>query len=86
MNAQEKIKTLLDEIGGLFAEAERLADEAGEQFYWDGPTYGMGGSYVPKSVADRENEETREWLEKTGRKYGYHEKREAGWQASSHSC
>lgn len=84
MSAQEKIKTLLAEIAVKFAEAERLADENEEEFYWGGLTYGMGGSYRPKALVDRENEETREWIEKRG--YGYYEEREAGWQASSHSC
>lgn len=46
--AEAKINALLTEADAKLAEAARIADEAGVDFYWSGPDYGMGGYYTPE--------------------------------------
>lgn len=43
--ANERIAEILAQVEALLAEAAKVADDAGVTFYWDGPTYGMGGWY-----------------------------------------
>lgn len=50
--AEAKINALLAEADAKLAEAARIADEAGVDFYWSGPDYGMGGYYTPEGKAD----------------------------------
>lgn len=50
---KEKINQLLREAEEKLAEAQKLANEAGIVFYWSGPAYGMGGSYVSKEAAEQ---------------------------------
>lgn len=71
--AQGKIAEQLKIVEDAFAEAERIADEAGIWFRWDGPSYGMGGSYAGRG--ERTDETDEEW-----------EDSDAGWSASSQSC
>lgn len=46
--AEAKIDALLAEANAKLAEATRIADEAGVDFYWSGPDYAMGGYYIPE--------------------------------------
>ena len=71
--AQGKIAEQLKIVRDAFAEAERIADEAGVSFSWDGPSYGMGGYY--EGQGERKDETDEEW-----------EDSDAGWSASSQSC
>ena len=59
--AEAKINTLLAEADAKLAEAARIADEAGVDFYWSGPEYGMGGSYIPDEKASEWGESTSGW-------------------------
>lgn len=43
--AQGKIAEQIKIAKDAIAEAERIADEHKIRFNWDGPSYGMGGSY-----------------------------------------
>ena len=56
--AEAKINALLAEADAKLVEAAQIADEAGVDFYWSGPDYGMGGYYTPE-------EKTNEWGEST---------------------
>ena len=47
-DASKKIADKLAEIQRLLNEAQQIADENGVSFSWDGPAFGMGGSYHPK--------------------------------------
>ena len=38
-----------EQIRALLKECETIAEEYDVTFYWQGPTYGMGGGYYPKS-------------------------------------
>lgn len=49
--AEAKIKALLAEADAKLAKAARIADEAGVDFYWSGPDYGMGGYYRGESTS-----------------------------------
>lgn len=69
--AESKIADLIREADEKIREAEKLADEHGLQFSWDGPSYGMGGWYTPNHP---------DW--ESSNCYG----EETGWMASSHSC
>jgi len=51
--AKAKIAAILAEADAKLAEAVRLADEAGVDFYWEGPEYGMGGSYSSEKTAEQ---------------------------------
>lgn len=68
--ANEKIAALLKHAEEAISQAESIADEAGVDFYWDGPTYGMGGTYYPAKVVEEQG-------------YRYIEE---GWNSSSGSC
>ena len=50
---KNKIDELLREASRNLDEAARLAEENGERFYWDGPVYGMGGSYRSEEYNNR---------------------------------
>lgn len=45
--ATGKIAEQLKIANEALKEAQRIADDAGVSFSWDGPTYGMGGYYTP---------------------------------------
>ena len=47
--ASEKIADKLAQVKKLLNEAARIADEADLRFSWEGPVYGVGVSYIPKS-------------------------------------
>jgi hypothetical protein len=69
----EKIKTAQELIG----EAETIADEAGVDFNWSGPSWGMGGWYTGKDSED--------WTESDRDEFG--EGSEGGyWLTSSSRC
>lgn len=72
--ATAKIAQLLTEIDKLYKEAETLADKYKVPFVVSGPTYGMGGTYIPKATLPEE-----EHWESSSDCYGYDE----GWQSSS---
>ena len=72
--ALSAIAVLLKEIDSKLQEAAAIADEAGVEFRWDGPEYGMGGSYTPKG-----------WQESDGCSYSDYEDKD-GWISSSSSC
>lgn len=47
---QAKIEEIMSEIDAKFAEAGKLADSIGVSIYYEGPAWGMGGHYSPRSV------------------------------------
>lgn len=57
-----KIDQLLQEANLKLDEAARLAEENGEAFYWDGPTYGMGGSYRSEEYLKRWERSDYGWM------------------------
>ena len=59
--AKAKIDALLAEAIAKLVEAERVADEAGVNFYWSGPDYGMGGYYTTEEKANEWGESTSGW-------------------------
>lgn len=59
--AEAKINALLAEADAKLVEAAQIADEAGVDFYWSGPDYGMGGYYVPEEKANDWGESTSGW-------------------------
>ena len=59
--AEAKIDTLLAEADAKLVEAAQIADEAGVDFYWSGPDYGMGGYYTPEGKTDKWGESTSGW-------------------------
>lgn len=71
--AEEEIKAKLSIAETAINMAEKIAEDNGLVFSWDGPTYGMGGTYYPAGYQDeyRDRPSTED---------------ELGWQASSHSC
>lgn len=69
--ASKKIAHLLNTIEGLLKDCENIADDAGVDFSWNGPSYGMGGSYTPDFESSDDEDD---WSES------------AGWSASSQSC
>ena len=79
MDVQEANKKIAEQIAianAALVEAARIAEESGTSFYWDGPTYGMGGYYEPaqKKPDDVDDDD---W---------YPSSDEDGWRSSSHSC
>jgi hypothetical protein len=76
--ASKQIADKLKEANRLLAEASKIADEAGVDFYWGGPesTDGMGGSYNPRPK-DWDNSGC-EWDAS-----GCGEEEDYGWQSSS---
>lgn len=59
---KNKIDELLREASRNLDEAVRLADENGESFYWDGPAYGMGGSYRSEEYNKKWDESNHGWM------------------------
>lgn len=72
-DVRDKINAILKEAEAKIAEAEKLADESGEMFHWDGPAYGMGGYYTPETEFESSDGES--WSSS-----------DVGWAASSQSC
>ena len=71
---QEKIAEKIKEANAALKEAQKLADENGTYFHWDGPAYGMGGGYQGKNW----NSSNCEWETS--------DNEDSGWNASSQSC
>lgn len=71
--ASAQIANLIRSAEAKISEAEKIADEYGVSFSWDGPSYGMGGWYTGKS-------EKPEWADSDW------EASDEGWSASSQSC
>ena len=71
--AAEKISVLLAKASASLTAAQKIADESGVDFSWDGPTYGMGGRYSARTKPEDVDDD---W-ESSG---------DDGWMASSHSC
>lgn len=67
--ANSAISKIIAEVEELISKAEQIAVENDVSFYWDGPTYGMGGSFDPEYVGKDD-----EWGEQQN-----------GWHASSQS-
>lgn len=51
--AKDKISNILREIEDKLAEATKIADAASVDFYWEGPSYGMGGHYTPEEYGEK---------------------------------
>lgn len=71
--ASRQIAEKVEEAKRALAEAEKIADENGVDFYWSGPGYGMGGHYSAKpkdwdSSSCEWNSSTREC---EGEQYGW---------------
>lgn len=87
--ALARIEAKLSQINKLYEECGDIADEFQVDFYVDGPSYGMGGSYTPRSVkaliengyldedevAEMDEDEINDYLDE-----------HSGWNASSQSC
>lgn len=86
--ALKKIHAHQDTIKSLTKEMVEIAEAAGVYFSFPAASYGMGGSYTPKSVFLEENkddldeEEIKSIMEQEEPDYddGW------GWRASSQSC
>ncbi len=76
--ASEKISENLKQIELLLRESELIAQESGVSFRWEGPTYGMGGSFTPKP----EPKQKYSWdsWEASDDEDNY------GWNSSSQNC
>lgn len=59
--SKQKIQELLKEAEAKLQEAEQLARETEQGFYWDGPAYGMGGWFDPNVTTNEWGEETDGW-------------------------
>ncbi len=60
----EDVKTLqalLDDADAKLAEAAAFAREKKIQFHYDGPAYGMGGSFYPEKDKDEWGEDSNGW-------------------------
>lgn len=68
--ANKQIAAILTKVYDLLSEAEVIAEKSGVCFRFDGPTYGMGGSFDPA-----EKGQPNEWNDV-----------QDGWFASSQSC
>ncbi len=73
----QEIAALVASSQATIREAEVLADKHGVEFYYDGPQYGMGGYYNPRTLDELGNPVLNRW---GGSPEG------EGWMASSHSC
>ena len=75
--ASAEIAKKIGEARTLIAECESIADQSGVDFAWDGPGYGMGGSYTPRTLKDTvtDPDDQDSWSASN-----------EGWQASSQSC
>lgn len=72
--AQGKIAEQIKIAQDALKEAARIADEAKVHFNWEGPSYGMGGSYE----GDPDDRYLEDWQDS--------DDVNAGWSASSQSC
>ena len=55
------VREALDAADAALKEAEKIAIATNQYFYWDGPTYGMGGSYYPEGHTDICGDENNGW-------------------------
>ena len=46
------VREALDAADAALKEAEKIAIATNKRFYWDGPTYGMGGYFTPGEFTD----------------------------------
>lgn len=60
--AYTKISNLIAQADANIAEAVRIAREAGVEFSWEGPAYGMGGYFDPARTEDEYGDESDGWL------------------------
>jgi hypothetical protein len=76
--ANARIAELVNIAKQALKEATAIADQHGLEFRWDGPSYGMGGSY----------QGTRPWMSSTEKceADNYDSIDEGMWRASSQSC
>lgn len=58
--ALSEIGTKINEVYKLIKECEEIAERAGVEFSLD-VAYGMGGTYVPKKIADEETWTEQGW-------------------------
>lgn len=63
--AYEKISILLETAEEALAEAADIAREAGVDFGWAGPTYGMGGGFDHERTQDAWGNESNGWRSST---------------------
>lgn len=75
--AMKLVQEQLKKAEAALSEAQRIADKHQVSFYWDGPTYGMGGHYNPKPLNE-------DGFVSSNCYEDYDESE--GWNASSHSC
>ena len=59
--ADKEIQVKLQEAKKLLDEAAEIARKHNVWFHWDGPTYGMGGSFDPEYTEDDYGDETNGW-------------------------
>lgn len=83
MTKEEASKAIAEKIAEaekLLNEATIIADEHDIYVRWNGPAYGMGGSYTPKSDLDEYDDEydDNSWCYSGGSK--------GGWRSSSQGC
>lgn len=63
--ANTKISTLLETANKALAEAADIAREAGVDFSWSGPAYGMGGFFDPERTEDNWGNDSNGWCSST---------------------
>lgn len=57
------VREALNAADAALKEAEKIAIATNERFYWDGPTYGMGGYFTPGEYIDNCGDtQTDAWL------------------------
>jgi predicted NUDIX family phosphoesterase len=88
--AYEKISALCAEAKAKIKEAERLADQHGSSFSFQ-VSYGMGGTYNPKTSSDDRKEALAKLSERERRALGLREddteeEERGGWESSSQNC
>jgi len=81
--ANEEINERLTKIIELLSECESIADEHKVSFIFDGPSYGMGGSYHPRNQWVSSDCEGEDGWSDSGCSDGDYD---GGWSASSQSC
>jgi hypothetical protein len=87
--AYADIQTKLAQIDKLYTECTELADKFEVEFSVDGPSYGMGGGYSPrtvKSLVENGYLEEDELAEMDPEAIEDYLDEHAGWNASSQSC
>lgn len=57
-----KLDALLKEVDTKLTEATEFARSKGLSFHFEGPAYGMGGSFDPERGEDEWGEDTGGWL------------------------